>query len=232
MQKLIPLLCIAMFASLKSFSQQQICEVSIQAIKGTYTGNCDKGKANGTGKSIGTDIYEGEFKKGYPDGYGKYTWENKSYYEGYWKRGLREGKGTMHFIYENGTDSALTGFWKKDKFVGFYEKPFIINNTSSRISKVDCKVISNERNNIKMTFHQLFSASTMDAPMSVAELRSITVVEGTYYTKFNQVLGNNSVTYIQQVSFPFTAKFYMNNGEEFEIRFQEPGEWDVYVDIK
>jgi len=33
-------------------------------IKGTYTGDCKKGKASGKGKAIGTDTYKGDFKTG------------------------------------------------------------------------------------------------------------------------------------------------------------------------
>ena len=39
------------------------CEVLLNDIKGTYDGNCKKGKADGFGKAVGTDTYEGEFKE-------------------------------------------------------------------------------------------------------------------------------------------------------------------------
>lgn len=35
--------------------------------------------ANGTGTATGTDSYTGQFKNGYPDGKGKYTWKNGEY---------------------------------------------------------------------------------------------------------------------------------------------------------
>ena len=36
----------------------------METLKGTYTGECKKGKANGRGKAVGTDTYEGFFKTG------------------------------------------------------------------------------------------------------------------------------------------------------------------------
>lgn len=39
------------------------------------------------------DTYTGEYKKGRPDGWGEYTWDNKATYVGEWKNGLKHGKG-------------------------------------------------------------------------------------------------------------------------------------------
>jgi hypothetical protein len=39
------------------------------------------------------DKYTGAYKNGKPEGYGVYTWENGSYYEGYFIGGLKAGKG-------------------------------------------------------------------------------------------------------------------------------------------
>ena len=58
------------------------CEVIPDDIKGTYDGECKKGKANGFGKAVGTDTYEGEFKKGFPHGKGTYTWGNGNIFTG------------------------------------------------------------------------------------------------------------------------------------------------------
>ena len=58
------------------------CRVMVDDIAGSYEGDCYKGKAHGVGKAIGKDTYEGEFKKGYPEGKGTYTWINGDYFEG------------------------------------------------------------------------------------------------------------------------------------------------------
>ncbi|MDZ4810202.1 MAG: hypothetical protein SGI96_18345 [Bacteroidota bacterium] len=47
-----------------SYLFAQNCAVEMGTIKGTYTGDCKKGKASGKGKAIGTDTYKGDFKTG------------------------------------------------------------------------------------------------------------------------------------------------------------------------
>lgn len=96
---------------------QDKCRVLLPEISGSYTGKCKKGLAHGKGLAMGTDTYEGRFSKGLPDGTGKYTWADGRVYEGSWKEGIMEGKGTM--IYPRaGGDSIVTGIWKDDVYYG------------------------------------------------------------------------------------------------------------------
>src|SRR6185503_19686974 len=81
--------------SITAAALSQSCEVKVDSLKGQYTGGCRKGLANGNGTATGIDSYTGDFKNGYPEGEGKYTWKNGSTYEGSWKHGLFDGKGTM-----------------------------------------------------------------------------------------------------------------------------------------
>ncbi|MEI6061185.1 MAG: hypothetical protein WCR72_10775, partial [Bacteroidota bacterium] len=53
---------------------QEKCRVLKPELVGTYEGKCKDGLANGKGIAIGTDRYEGQFTKGFPQGYGTYTW--------------------------------------------------------------------------------------------------------------------------------------------------------------
>ena len=73
-------------------AQNAPCAVLLDSIKGTYVGDCANGKANGEGTASGTDVYQGAFKNGLPDGNGKYTWKNGDFFYGGWKKGLKEGK--------------------------------------------------------------------------------------------------------------------------------------------
>ncbi len=66
------------------------------------------------------DQYNGEFKKGLPEGTGIYIWETGEKYEGSWKKGMRDGEGSYTFKSE-GKDTVLTGIWKEDKYVGKQE---------------------------------------------------------------------------------------------------------------
>jgi hypothetical protein len=77
------------------YSRAQDCSVEKAEIKGSYSGDCKKGKANGKGKAAGTDSYEGDFRAGLPDGNGTYKWSNGNEYTGAFAKGLKEGRGTL-----------------------------------------------------------------------------------------------------------------------------------------
>ena len=63
------------------------------------SGNCENGFGvyllSGSWEG---DEYEGEFKNGFFDGIGTYTWKNSDKYVGEWKDGDRDGFGSMYFI--------------------------------------------------------------------------------------------------------------------------------------
>ena len=90
------------------------CKVLVPELSGQYQGDCKKGLANGTGKAVGTDTYEGEFKKGYPHGEGTYTWANGDVYQGEFQKGKPDGTGTL--TKKNG--EVEKGYWKYGYFTG------------------------------------------------------------------------------------------------------------------
>jgi hypothetical protein len=117
-----------LFATVSMIAQN--CEVDKETLKGSYTGDCKKGKAHGKGKAIGIDTYEGEFKNGLPDGIGIYTWGNNNIYNGAFSKGLKEGKGKMILKLSDSKDSTIEGFWKKDSYIGRNEKPWVVYSKS------------------------------------------------------------------------------------------------------
>lgn len=86
-------------------------------LSGTYIGDCKNGLAHGNGKAIGIDSYEGKFKKGLPDGKGTYTWKNGDVYTGDWKKGVQNGEGQFNTRMNN-KDSLIVGIWDNNKYVG------------------------------------------------------------------------------------------------------------------
>lgn len=158
MKKIITITSL-IFTMLNSWAQNSTCIVSLDSLKGTYDGECSNGKANGEGRAIGVDMYEGAFKNGLPDGTGKYSWRRGGYYYGSWKKGLKEGKGEFHLPI-NGVDSAIIGYWKRDRYIGEYEKQYVIIANSSRLSKVDCRLIEKSGSDISITVHQRVSSET------------------------------------------------------------------------
>jgi hypothetical protein len=220
MTQTMTLLALCMFFTVNGIAQE--CTVVQESLKGTYVGECVKGKANGKGKAIGSDIYEGEFKNGLPEGKGKYIWRNQNYYVGSWKKGLRDGKGEMYYaIIEPGKDSVQVGYWKKDKYVGLYENPFEVGAMTSRITRVNCQISDKNGNDITFTISKIGNGIT--------RIRDIIPLTGTYYNKNAQVMSNASVTRIKQVTFPFKAIFALDNGETVEILFNEKADYEVNI---
>jgi len=219
--------------STKISAQEKTCLVSLEAINGVYTGDCDKGKANGKGKSIGTDQYDGEFKDGYPDGKGTYTWKDGHYFIGNYKKGKKEGKGDMYYEGAGGADSVVTGFWKKDKYIGEYEKQYVVIAYSGRVNKVECSLTDKKGQDIFITIHRKSGGGAVQTGSTATPVvNDVQHVSGTFYTRSNQVMTNSSMTRIQQVVFPFRAIFTFSNGESAEILFNEKGNYDVYVDLQ
>ena len=211
-----------------SSQAQEICLVKLKDIKGVYTGACVGGKANGMGKSVGTDQYEGQFKDGYPDGKGMYIWKDGHYFLGFYKMGNKEGKGDMYYESANGSDSVITGYWKKDKYFGEYEENYVVISKTTRITKVDCNLVNEKGENISITLHRIGGTSSSN---TIPYITNISTSQGTYYTKNNQELSNISITRVMGVTFPFKAIFYLSNEENIEILFNSKGDYDVSVDI-
>lgn len=205
------------------------CEVAMEQIKGSYSGDCVNGKAHGHGKSTGNDVYEGDFKKGYPDGRGKYVWQNRNFYEGEFRKGHLEGQGEMHYVAVSGQDSVIKGFWKNDKYIGQYEKAFVVKTFTGRISKVDCRIMSKKGNSITLTTHQVSGSGTVG--VGGVSISNIVVADGTYYAKYDQNLNNGVSTRLQDVLFPFRAVFYLSNGDQTEVIFNEKADYDVTIEI-
>ena len=210
-----------LFLHTNLFSQE--CSVLLDALKGKYEGDCEKGKAHGKGKATGMDSYDGEFKSGYPDGKGSYIWKDGHYFIGQFKKGKKEGSGNMYYEAANGQDSIISGFWKKDVYAGAYEKPYEILSTTSKVNKINCRITEKGRDNIIFTVSRL-----TDVPVAVSDIQ---VIKGTFYNNNTQKMGNQSMTTLNRVTFPFQAIITYTSGDRTEILFNEKADYDVTVDV-
>jgi hypothetical protein len=214
-------------------SAQETCKVLQTSIEGTYTGDCAGGKANGKGKSIGAHTYEGEFKAGLPEGEGTYTWPNGNTYTGSFKKGKMDGKGQMNGKTAAGKDSVLIGFWKKDKGVGEFEFPYQVKDQSGKVVKVNISLISkgDKTGNINISSSQAVSSAPAGSN-AVPAITEIYVIAGQYISKTASVLSKTSVLRLQQMIFPFRARFVYNTGDVFEAVFNEKGDYEVTVNVQ
>lgn len=216
---------------LNSAFAQEECKVLMPSISGKYEGECKKGKANGNGQAEGADTYAGIFKDGLPNGQGIYKWENGNIYSGVWAGGKRDGEGTMTFKRAGKADSLVTGFWKKDKYVGRFEKPYKVYNRSVQVSKSEVKFKSSNSNDIIV----LLSNTTGNMPSMSgrvspkATLTDVNIAKGRYIRLVNLFEKNQQTAYkLEQVTFPFRAKFRIG-GQEVDVEFMEDGEYTLDI---
>lgn len=180
------------------------CKVLMEALSGSYEGECKKGVANGQGIAVGSDSYEGNFKKGLPEGEGTYTWSNGHVFTGTFKKGLKEGDGKLSYT----PDSTLTGFWKNDQYMGLYENPYKVLSKTGSVNRLVVRRIANTPNDI------IFRGE-----MEMLRERG---VNSPYFT------GSG----FDNVQFPFTANMeanYANVPVSFSVIIYEPGRWEVVV---
>lgn len=215
-----------------AFSQN--CQVIPPALQGAYDGECKKDKANGKGTATGEDRYDGEFKNGYPEGSGKYTWKNGDWYEGRWKKGLREGQGTLHYTGAVSGDSVIAGFWKKDKYIGSHEQPYLVHNKTSSISRSD--VVYNRETSLDEITISIESitggVTSISGPIPKIEITDISIISGQYMNKVdNNNLPRTFISALKSVQFPFRARFSMG-ADMIEIEFFEKGSYSVDIKIQ
>lgn len=186
------------------------CKVLLEALSGSYEGECKKGLADGMGKAEGSDSYEGEFRKGLPEGKGSYTWSNGDVFVGTFKKGMKEGDGRLTYNPERLADSVLTGFWKKDVYLGLYENPYKVLSKSGPVNRVVIRKLGNAPNDILIR-----------GEMQMLRERG---VNSSYFT------GSG----FDKVQFPFTFDMeasHANVPVSFKVIIYEPGRWEVSVNF-
>lgn len=220
-----------MFSGSVLFAQD--CTVSDAKLKGTYEGACDHGKANGKGKATGTDTYEGEFKAGLPDGEGVYTWKNGDVYKGKFVKGKRDGQGTMTYKKENAADSLVAGFWKKDNYIGKYEKPYLIHYSSRSITETTVKYKKDAFNQVNLL---IINTSGGSSSMSAGEgvkftVDDIQMIHGGYgrlMTNSDHAKKTEMILY--NVWYPARMRIKIGT-ETLELELLEEGSYIVNVSI-
>lgn len=218
---------------ISSYIFSQDCLVEYDSLKGTYTGDCKKGKANGHGKAVGTDAYEGEFKSGLPAGEGTYTWKNGNVYKGKFEKGLKEGKGVMTYKRPDLTDSVIEGFWKNDIYVGKYEKPFKIIFRSKNIT--DVRIRTKMEPDHKVTF---WISSTTGGTFTLSQgyiekptIRDIQLIRGSYTIILDgATYPRKTESILKDVSYPLQMRVTIAS-EVLEVVLLEESSYHIEVKI-
>lgn len=220
-------------ALLSSLLYAQQCAVDMPALKGTYTGECKKGKAHGQGLATGNDSYEGNFKAGLPDGQGIYTWRNGNRYNGQFAGGLKEGKGTMLYKRENAADSIVEGYWKKDSYMGRDAEPWRLIFKSKLVTDVEVEFKDNPYRRITFFITNTSGGShTVEGNewprMKIDEIQVMTGAYGRLFVNDNHAKKTECV--IEEIIYPFRFKAQMGE-EQVEFEFTKPGSYVVTLQV-
>ena len=219
------------FISFSAWSQE--CVVEKASLKGTYTGDCKKGKAHGHGKAVGSDIYEGEFKAGFPDGLGTYTWWNGNSFTGKYVKGLKEGKGKIIFKKEGDQDSLVEGFWKKDVYIGKYESAWKVHGKTGSIRDVDVEFTPDDVRRVKIIITNTTGGvkTTGSREMPRFKVDHVQTLSGSFIrmTSLESHLKSTEAS-LMQAEFPLRVKLTIAQ-EELDIEFFESGSYTVNISI-
>ena len=196
----------------------QDCKVKLQALQGTYEGDCKGGKANGYGSAKGEDTYVGEFKSGFPNGKGTYTWtlEQKTF-EGQWKKGRMYGKGTMTYKHN---DSIVTGFWKNNIYVGLYEKPYKVINKTNLVHQLNIKRYDDPVTTMRLYIKK--NETRVNFPQA-----NVIITKGS----FQDILTQRDFIELTKVTFPLAFKVIFER-EQIQVELFQSGRWQVTMEIR
>ena len=206
-----------------SLSAQEECKVLKPEISGSYAGKCKKGLADGKGKSVGKDTYEGQFNEGVPWGKGTYTWASGDVYIGEWKNGLRDGEGDFTFKLSE-KDTTVNGLWENDRYIG--PKPIapeVITKTS--IDRYNIYRQGDILNRVLIDFQQNGIRNTGITNLIMAS-------NGGTETSLGYLIGYENIIFPVTIKVNYTTwnklrsqQFYAS----FEFRISEPGDWRVEI---
>lgn len=212
---------------------QNNCKVLKPGIDSIYAGDCKQGLANGQGVASGIDWYNGEFKKGLPEGTGTYIWKNGDKYEGEWKKGLKDGNG-KYTVVRNGRDSVVSGIWESDKFIGEERiAPYVIQYRNG-VTRVSCVRSGDQPLRIYYKFSRGGSTSENTSPISDLLLQGSSGNESSSSNYF----GFDDVIFPFQGKIKFTAPSALSSpGSQsavtlnYELNFviNQPGAWMVTI---
>ncbi len=228
--KLISLFLILFIVQLVSYAQD--CKVLDPNLLGVYTGDCKNGKAEGQGKSVGLHSYEGEFKAGLPDGEGIYTDEKRSVFKGQFKKGKREGYG--EYIIKNGMDSVLTGYWKKNVYVGLYETPYKLISKTSMVNTININTQASKTFPTIEVSIESFIGGVIDVHGENPKptLTGVVFSKGTYHLMDEMTSQQKKNVYIfNNVIYPATVSFRFGT-EEVIVDFYEVKNYKVGIVLR
>jgi hypothetical protein len=216
----ILLLIVSGWFSLNLQSQGD-CKVLKPEIADHYSGKCKDGLAHGQGQATGQDTYNGQFRKGLPDGTGTYTWANGDIYTGEWSNGFREGEGAMKFKLD-GKDTVLMGLWEKD----LYKGPVIPGPVIIRCTSIERYTITNSGGILNRVLINFYQDGVRNRGIGDLMLSTSSGSE----TRLGEAVGFENIIFPVKIKVSYTTWNKVRAIQfraEIEFEISEPGDWVV-----
>ncbi len=222
MKKIFSLILLSLFLT-GSIKAQADCKVLKPEISLLYKGDCKNGLAHGYGKADGIDNYEGNFKKGLPNGHGIYVWSTGEEYEGSWVNGLRHGKGKYTFFF-NERDTTQEGKWVKDEYKGM-----VVENDYS---------VSVRRNLDRYSFYRRGNGNTIFVKLYQLGKINSSINNLTLSGNSGFPMDRSTIIGFDQVSYPFEGLIKYRTWNKmhttqydvvFEFKIIKPGDWVINI---
>ena len=192
-----------------------------------------KGLAHGEGAAQGKDTYVGTFRKGYPNGFGVYTFLNGSSYVGNYKKGIIDGYG----LYNDNSEGYIVqhyGLWVAGKLA--------IPNDARGLYKIDhfigAKMIIPEVDRGNEYESQIFLEFTeKGVPTKTATIIEYEISSGDYVENIETTM-NREIQFTNIEKFPVKLKLkylykqvdWRNQDCEFEVTLFVPGIWTIKLE--
>jgi hypothetical protein len=216
------------FSFLHAQQDSSACKVNLKELVGIYTGDCQKGLANGKGDAKGAHHYTGSFKNGLPDGTGVYYYNDSVYYSGDFQDGVKEGKGEAHYLRKSMPDSIIKGYWSGGEYRG---KRYITYNfsTTEQFDQTQITPSGASGNTVSIEIGTT-SGSPNGSSLNgiVLELRdlisptsSILKVTSKYVSAFK------SYANYEIISFPCKLFGTLSDGRTFEVELYKAANWKI-----
>ena len=208
--------------SITLFGQEAVAtKVLMPEISGSYKGDSKDGLADGKGTAKGVDTYIGEFKKGLPEGKGKYTYKNGDNFNGFWSNGKKNGKGIFNFTLA-GNAMTQKGYWKNGDYIGLTnpDEPYIVSDQSGLQGYTIKKTGDGAVN--KIVFN------VMSGPSKI--------VPGRFeiHTSSGQSQGVGKNLFINNFTIPMncSVRFAITKQYTFAFEITQPGEYEVTLNTQ
>lgn len=209
------------------------CKVLMLNLGVSYKGDCKNGLADGQGEAVGRHRYIGIFKRGLPNGYGTYYYEDSSYYAGYFLEGLKEGKGETHYLRSGKADSTIKGYWSGNEFCGKKYIPYTFDG-GSKFDRYDITPTPETGRTISFEISTTSGSPTgvptdfQGKPGYVLRLDDLNAGNNIILRLLSQI-DTPTRTFVTYDISAFPAILYgtLSNGDSFKLHLYKSAKWTV-----